>query len=143
MPCQPSPCGPNSECREINDHAVCSCKQNYIGSPPSCRPECIVSSECAQDKACLNMRCVNPCQSSTCGENARCQVLNHNPICSCSTGYTGDPFFRCLPEPESKSFFISLYFLCAENLGNVKKRIHIQLFQQFFQQIFFLSIFCL
>lgn len=96
-PCQPSPCGPNSQCREINSHAVCSCLSGYIGMPPSCRPECVVSAECSQDKACINQKCVDPCPG-TCGSNARCQVLNHNPICSCSAGYTGDPFVQCLLE---------------------------------------------
>lgn len=24
-----------------------------------------------------------------------CQVINHNPICSCISGFTGDPFTRC------------------------------------------------
>lgn len=24
-----------------------------------------------------------------------CQVINHRPICSCASGYTGDPFTRC------------------------------------------------
>lgn len=96
-PCIPSPCGPYSQCRVINNHAVCSCQNNYIGTPPACRPECMVSSECAQDKACVNQKCVDPCPG-TCGLNARCQVVNHNPICSCSPGYTGDPFVRCLHE---------------------------------------------
>jgi hypothetical protein len=97
-PCVPSPCGPNSQCREINAHAVCSCKPNYIGMPPSCRPECVTSSECPQDKACVREKCFDPCPG-TCGVNARCQVLNHNPICSCSPGYTGDPFIQCQVEP--------------------------------------------
>lgn len=96
-PCQPSPCGPYSICREINGHGVCSCQPNYIGSPPGCRPECIVSSECSQDKACINQKCVDPCPG-TCGDNARCQVINHNPICSCPNGYVGDPFIRCVVE---------------------------------------------
>lgn len=30
--------------------------------------------------------------------NAKCQVINHNPICSCARGFTGDPFTRCYPE---------------------------------------------
>ncbi|KAL1140438.1 hypothetical protein AAG570_000370 [Ranatra chinensis] len=94
-PCQPSPCGPYSLCRPINGHAVCSCQPNYIGAPPSCRPECIVSADCPQDKACLNQKCADPCPG-TCGLNARCQVVNHNPICSCTAGFTGDPFIRCL-----------------------------------------------
>lgn len=28
-----------------------------------------------------------------------CQVLNHNPICICAPGYTGDPFTRCFKQP--------------------------------------------
>ncbi|XP_037295454.1 uncharacterized protein LOC119189544 isoform X2 [Manduca sexta] len=96
-PCQPSPCGPNSLCRVINGHSVCTCESGYIGTPPTCRPECIVSSECPQDKACVNKKCVDPCPN-TCGLNARCQVITHNPICSCTPGYTGDPFTKCNPE---------------------------------------------
>lgn len=25
-------------------------------------------------------------------------MINHNPICSCATGFTGDPFTRCYAE---------------------------------------------
>lgn len=93
-PCQPSPCGPYSQCREVNGHAVCSCQTSYIGSPPNCRPECIVSSDCAQNMACQNQKCIDPCPG-TCGAEARCQVVNHYAACSCPPGYTGDPFNRC------------------------------------------------
>jgi len=93
-PCRPSPCGPYSQCREVNGHAVCSCLQGYIGSAPSCRPECIISSDCAQDLNCQNQKCVDPCPG-TCGIEARCQVINHYPACSCAPGFTGDPFNRC------------------------------------------------
>lgn len=95
-PCSPSPCGPNSQCREINNQAVCSCLPGYIGSPPTCRPECVVSSECSLNEACVNQKCIDPCPG-TCGLNAVCQTVNHNPICSCPSRYTGDPFTRCLP----------------------------------------------
>jgi hypothetical protein len=94
QPCNPSPCGPNSQCREINGQAVCSCVPGFIGSPPACRPECVVSSECGQNEACSNQRCRNPCPG-TCGVGARCEVVNHNPICSCPALFTGDPFVRC------------------------------------------------
>lgn len=107
-PCIPSPCGPYSECRQVDDHAVCSCQKNYIGSPPACRPECMVSSECPQDKACIRQKCVDPCPG-TCSPDARCQVVNHNPICSCPPGYTGDPFTRCIKQRK-----ISLY-ICTVN----------------------------
>ena len=94
-PCVPSPCGPNSICRVKGGSAICSCQTNYIGSPPSCRPECVTSSECPQNQACINQRCTDPCPG-TCGLQARCNVINHNPICSCPPGFTGDPFTRCL-----------------------------------------------
>jgi len=97
-PCVPSPCGPNSQCREVNGQAVCSCLPTFIGSPPGCRPECTVSSECAQHLACVNQKCVDPCPG-TCGQKAQCRVLNHSPVCSCPPGYTGDPFRRCDPIP--------------------------------------------
>lgn len=95
-PCQPSPCGANSQCREINGQAVCSCVPGFIGSPPTCRPECIVSSECPLYQACVNQKCVDPCPG-TCGLNTECHTVNHNPICSCIGGYSGDPFLRCVP----------------------------------------------
>jgi hypothetical protein len=93
-PCNPSPCGPNSQCREINGQAVCSCLTGYVGSPPTCRPECVSSSDCALNRACINQKCVDPCPG-TCGINGLCQVVNHNPICTCPPRYTGDPFTQC------------------------------------------------
>lgn len=96
--CHPNPCGMNSQCKAVGEHEVCSCLPGFIGSPPNCRPECVVSSECAQNRACIKQKCIDPC-ISTCGQYARCQVVNHNPICSCSPGYTGDPFVRCVVIP--------------------------------------------
>lgn len=88
----------NAKCRDISDHAVCSCLPGFIGSPPQCRPECISSSECAPTLACVNQKCVDPC-AGTCGVGARCEVISHSPICSCNPGETGDPFRSCQPLP--------------------------------------------
>lgn len=93
-PCNPTPCGPNSICRVVNEQAVCSCVSGYLGSPPTCRPECTTTSDCALNRACVNQKCVDPCPG-TCGIGARCQVVSHNPICSCPPRYTGDPFVNC------------------------------------------------
>lgn len=98
QPCLPSPCGPNSQCRVNNEQAVCTCLPGYFGSPPSCRPECTVSSECPLNKACINLKCEDPCPGS-CGLNANCEVINHSPICSCKSDLTGDPFTRCFAIP--------------------------------------------
>lgn len=96
-PCEPSPCGANSLCRNIADTPICSCQIGYLGAPPSCRPECIVNSECDQHMSCINQKCKDPCPG-TCGFNARCQVINHNPICSCPKDYIGNPFEQCSPK---------------------------------------------
>lgn len=105
-PCSPSPCGPNSVCRVINQQPVCSCVAGYLGAPPACRPECTVSSDCSLSEACSNQKCVNPCPGS-CGFSTICNVVNHNPICSCLPGFTGDPFVRCILQRKN---FISLVF---------------------------------
>lgn len=102
-PCVPSPCGPNSVCRANNQQAVCSCQANYMGAPPNCRPECVVNAECQSNRACHRFKCTDPCPG-TCGLGARCEVINHNPICSCSPGMTGDPFTRCYPVPRKFSY---------------------------------------
>lgn len=100
-PCNPSPCGPNSQCKSQSGIAVCTCLNGYQGSPPLCRPECVTSPECPLDQVCVNFKCNTPCPKS-CGVNTECRVINHNPICTCKQGYTGDPFSICyvVPEPE-------------------------------------------
>jgi hypothetical protein len=97
-PCQPTPCGPFSQCRDIGGSPSCSCLSGYIGSPPNCRPECVVNSECASNKACMREKCRDPCPGS-CGQNAQCNVFNHIPMCTCIQGYVGDPFVNCQPAP--------------------------------------------
>lgn len=97
-PCVPSPCGPNSECRDINGSPSCTCLPTYLGSPPNCRPECTINSECPSHQACINQKCADPCPGS-CGFEAICNVLNHIPTCTCPAGYTGDPFRICSPAP--------------------------------------------
>lgn len=79
---------------------MCSCLSNYIGSPPNCRPECLISQDCPQNLACINQHCVDPCIGQ-CGQNTQCKTIKHRPICTCSPGYTGDPFSRCylIPPP--------------------------------------------
>lgn len=94
-PCLPSPCGVNTHCLERNGAASCQCITDYIGDPyVECRPECVQNSDCSKSKACINQKCENPC-SDICGQNAECNVLNHNPLCECYPGYTGNPMLGC------------------------------------------------
>lgn len=99
-------CGANSVCKNNNGIAVCSCSPGFIGSAPNCRPECVVSSECDRDKACVKQKCVNPCVSAgICGTNADCRVNNHSPICTCRNGFTGNPFTVCNQIPRTSIHF--------------------------------------
>lgn len=98
-PCTPS-CGANAECQVVGGKGTCACLPGFYGRPElGCTPECITNSDCVPTRACINQRCVDPCAGS-CGVQAECRVLNHNPICSCPRGYVGDPFRACHPAPE-------------------------------------------
>lgn len=110
-PCIRNSCGLYAECRKIGKQAVCSCKANYVGSPPNCRPECIVNTDCPSNKACISEKCRDPCAGS-CGQNTDCHVQNHIPTCHCQTDYTGDPFTLCSPiEGIQVNFYLFLFFL--------------------------------
>lgn len=100
----PSPCGMYAECRNIGGTPSCSCLPRYIGSPPTCRPECRVNSDCPMNLACMNEKCRDPCQGS-CSITSLCTVYNHVPVCTCPEQYTGDPFSNCYAAPRpSKKF---------------------------------------
>lgn len=95
-PCSPSPCGSNAICKEKANAGSCSCLEGYIGNPyEGCRPECVINTDCPSNKACINNKCKDPCPGS-CSNNAVCQVVNHLPLCTCLSGYTGDPFRYCV-----------------------------------------------
>lgn len=128
-PCVPSPCGPNSQCRDIRGTSACSCLSNYIGKPPNCRPECVLSAECPSNLACINEKCQDPCIGS-CGQHTTCHVLNHNPVCRCEIGYTGDPFSSCSIVQQSK---IQSQFIFTE-------KFHFSLYSSVFHLFFILLI---
>lgn len=106
-PCTPSPCGPNTVCKDQNGVGSCSCVPDYIGDPyEGCRPECTVDSNCMSNMACIRSKCQNPCPG-TCGQDAQCQVVNHLPRCSCIPGFTGDPYRICIPPPPTRKSLIN------------------------------------
>lgn len=101
-PCEPTPCGSNAECTQRNGAGSCRCIEDYHGNPyEGCRPECVLSSDCPSDRACIRNKCKDPCPG-ICGRNAECLTVNHVPTCICINGYTGDAFTACdarTPEP--------------------------------------------
>jgi len=96
-PCENNgPCGTNAECRENGDTATCVCPAGFQGDPYSfCKQgECEHDHECAHTLACFDYHCKDPC-IGTCGQGAVCKVQDHRPVCSCPSGFTGDPLAAC------------------------------------------------
>ncbi len=97
-PCNPDPCGPYSQKRERSGYCSCSCLPNYKGTPPNCRPECEIDPDCPQNRACRDLKCVDPCGYEECGRNADCRASQHQAKCECRRGFVGDPRKGCVKE---------------------------------------------
>lgn len=98
-PCNPSPCGANAVCRD----GTCTCLPEYHGDPyTACRPECVQNPDCPLDKACVRNKCSDPC-IGVCGQNAKCTVINHTPMCACPDGMSGNAFAACYSVVQGKS----------------------------------------
>lgn len=94
-PCIPTPCGANAVCKERNGAGACLCIEGYFGDPYfECRPECVMNSDCPQNRACINNKCIDPCPG-TCGINAECHTVHHSPLCTCFSGLIGNPLTEC------------------------------------------------
>ena len=74
------------------------------------KPECRSDPECPFHLACIQEKCKDPCQTSTCGVNAECKAKNHRAICVCIYGFVGDPYTIC---EERKN----MYNLKEDNFG--------------------------
>ncbi|XP_023246923.1 uncharacterized protein LOC111643392 [Copidosoma floridanum] len=87
---------------------VCVCPSGYISSGSgTCeiissifRVECKSDSDCPSERSCVNAICKDPC---ACGTNAICNIIDHKPICSCITGFDGNPDVECIPVGRCRS----------------------------------------
>lgn len=66
------------------------------------RRDCQSDSECPSRMACINAKCVNPCEEAgPCGKGGVCNVLDTTPvrtmICECPPGYEGNAVVECTP----------------------------------------------
>lgn len=108
-PCNPSPCGPNAECKERNGAGACYCLTGYEGNPydasRGCRRECESHTDCPDKLACVRYKCADPCVG-ICGTYALCNVERHVPTCTCPSGFTGDPFFQCTEQPRTRKYIL-------------------------------------
>ena len=74
-PCEDVRCGPNAECKLINDNAKCVCLDGYSGQPDSL-------------SGCID---IDECQNNPCGRGAVCKNELGKFMCECPSGFEGDP----------------------------------------------------
>lgn len=83
---------------------------------------CRSDDECPHHEACINEKCVNPCEEiNPCGINAICEVLDTAHFktmeCKCLPGYKGNPLERCDTSTLFLSFSLSFILsVVRENL---------------------------
>lgn len=100
-PCDPDPCGPNSICVSENETIGphCKCKEKFFDFPPNCRPGCDGHDDCADDEMCDKSKneCRKICNSTQCGENARCRhdKKKLQSYCSCIDGFIPERGLGC------------------------------------------------
>ena len=51
-PCEPNPCGANTEQRSVGKRCVCTCLPNHFGDPTTgCKYECVRHEDCPAQEA--------------------------------------------------------------------------------------------
>ena len=58
--------------------------------------ECTTNEQCADQLACIEGTCVNPCTKLPCGANAYCESEKHAAWCRCTVGFTKGANGECV-----------------------------------------------
>ncbi|CAD6236853.1 GSCOCG00008264001-RA-CDS, partial [Cotesia congregata] len=94
-------CGRNAGCKSDNHKATCACDRGFFGDAyddkMGCQPiECESHNDCSDEKICDSHKCRIACLAhNPCGQNAICSTNNHQQVCTCQPGYTGEPTRGC------------------------------------------------
>lgn len=82
-------CGKSAECYGIDHRASCRCLIGTVGNPTvACTPiGCRSNSDCPDEKSCINLKCVQPCNITNCNKPAECRVHLHEAYCVCPPGF--------------------------------------------------------
>lgn len=116
-PCTPKTCNEPADCRAHLHEAHCICPPGYrstdVGCEETIEPQCSRDVDCPSGTACLNAKCVNPCQGpSPCGTSSECKLVDTLPvrtmICECLPGYRGNALIECTPN--KRKFSVSYFY---------------------------------
>src|SRR5699024_5348276 len=82
-----------TDCQADNE-----CPFGLICNFGSCVEGCRSDDHCVPNEACINGQCRSPCElPNACGLHADCSVNAHKAVCSCHSGFIGDPLIECRP----------------------------------------------
>lgn len=94
-----SDCSCGEKCYNGGCRSLCSnrnkCPQRQICQQGLCVPGCNNNRDCGDDMICSSKQCVTVCQDSSCGKKAMCLANRHRAVCSCPSGFSGDPEKEC------------------------------------------------
>lgn len=94
-----SKCSCGEKCIDGRCGTLCSarnkCPERQICMQGACVPGCNNNRDCGDDMVCSLRKCVKVCNENSCGKNAICLANRHRPICSCPSGFSGDPKTEC------------------------------------------------
>lgn len=71
------------------------CPERQICVQGVCVPGCNSHRDCGDDMSCSSKLCQLACHEKSCGKNAICLPTRHRAVCSCPSGFSGDPFSEC------------------------------------------------
>lgn len=111
-PCTINVCTPDQECRVLDSiplrTIMCECPPDTIvDSNGRCvnivpiQPQCRTDNECSNEEKCVRANCIDACRVDNCGVNALCKSFNHQAICTCAPGYTGNAHYECTNIPKT------------------------------------------
>lgn len=94
--CSEKLCHSSALCENIPGTYKCVCPPSTVGDPygsTGCRKpnECYKNDDCADNLSCFEGKCIDPCSIKSCGNNALCQVNDHESECLCPSGHLGNP----------------------------------------------------
>jgi len=130
-PCNPNPCGPNAICmpQGLTGQFTCKCPPGFIGDArTSCiKAECQRNEDCAQDMACEDYNCINPCQTIGCEKDYFCKVIKH--VATCGRKFVpvpqeprdifviGESYNRGNPEPRTSQSSSNVFVIGSRHGG--------------------------